>query len=435
MSGRTIGRSVPCLVVVSLALLASACTSLPRGSEDAARRSYDAGLAAYNSGDLDGAVSYLEEASMRAHSGELRADIEYSLGKVLLDRGDRRSAAEHFALSHDTTDQRIKRFRASKWKGQACYLDRDFAQAAAAFRACLALESDDAFLDEIYYKLAVSMRELGSAGEAETFYAKVRHYSPGPLEPSWGARPSSRRQLTVAPAATGAAFLASIGTRTDWGASPTRSNHDRMTTIRRVTIHHSAQLSDATTERAVAREIRAIQKSHQQGRNWADIGYHYIIDRGGRVWEGRPIDVQGAHAGNPQLNRGNVGIVLLGNFNLQVVNSDQKHSLRTLLYYLMGRYGVTESGIETHRELKSTECPGADLQRVVDRMRAELRSDPPSTRALAHQREIKHYVQRGETLYSISKRYGIKVSDLKQANSSLRGNYVLAGQELRIPLR
>jgi hypothetical protein len=42
-----------------------------------------------------------------------------------------------------------------------------------------------------------------------------------------------------------------------------------------------------------------------------DIGYHYIVDRSGAIWQGRRIRYQGAHA-RGSANNGNIGIVLLG---------------------------------------------------------------------------------------------------------------------------
>ena len=60
--------------------------------------------------------------------------------------------------------------------------------------------------------------------------------------------------------------------------------------------------------------MKAYQTGHQQTNHWADIGYHYVIDRQGRIWEGRELSWKGAHAGNKQANENNVGIALIGNF-------------------------------------------------------------------------------------------------------------------------
>ena len=33
--------------------------------------------------------------------------------------------------------------------------------------------------------------------------------------------------------------------------------------------------------------MRAIQRHHQDGRGWSDIGYHFIVDGGGHIYQGR----------------------------------------------------------------------------------------------------------------------------------------------------
>ena len=190
-------------------------------------------------------------------------------------------------------------------------------------------------------------------------------------------------------------------------------------------------VSYAESRGAVADEIRLIQRTHQNDRQWADIGYHFVIDHGGHVWEGRPLEIQGAHAGNFELNRGNVGIVLLGNFDEQELDDGQERALRTLLLYLMERYRIDPSAIHTHRELKTTACPGHHLQHAVDELRDRLRTGDIDRGGPAA-REIRHLVERGETLYSIVRRYGVLVSDLRSANT-IDGDRLQAGQEIRVP--
>ena len=87
-----------------------------------------------------------------------------------------------------------------------------------------------------------------------------------------------------------------------------------MSRIDRITVHHSAVHADREAQDRSAEIIRSIQKNHQRDKGWGDIGYHYLIDREGRVWTGRPEGWQGAHAGDPQSNRGNLGVCLMGNF-------------------------------------------------------------------------------------------------------------------------
>jgi len=158
--------------------------------------------------------------------------------------------------------------------------------------------------------------------------------------------------------------------RSTWRAAPTLANVNPMTKIRRITVHHTGEVWDQRSFDATAARIRAIQRSHQHDRNWADVGYHFLIDSAGRIWEGRGLTYQGAHAGNFELNRGNVGISLLGNFDLQRLNPRQTGALTALIGYLCHEYGLTNRQIATHRELKATACPGSRLQRFVDQLRS-----------------------------------------------------------------
>ena len=120
--------------------------------------------------------------------------------------------------------------------------------------------------------------------------------------------------------------------------------------------------------------IRAIQHYHQGAQGWADIGYHYLVDRAGRVWSGRAVRWQGAHASGDN-NRQNIGVCLLGDY---VPGSQgrppriQVRALARLLDDLCGVYSVDPKAILTHRELKSTTCPGPYLQAAVEQLREQL---------------------------------------------------------------
>ncbi len=164
--------------------------------------------------------------------------------------------------------------------------------------------------------------------------------------------------------------------RSKWAeTAPIKSRLSPMGKITRVTVHHEGMgVEEEASLDAVKESLCTIQKSHLNRLHAGDIGYHYIIDCSGRIWEGRPIEYQGAHAGDSGLNRGNIGVVLMGNFNIQKPKPAQVASLRVLLNYLMATYDVGVSHLYTHGELKPTDCPGRYLQTEVDRFRGELRA-------------------------------------------------------------
>ena len=158
--------------------------------------------------------------------------------------------------------------------------------------------------------------------------------------------------------------------RSSWSAAPARANVTPMTTIRRITVHHTGTLFETMDFRSTSAKIKDYQEYHQETRGWADLGYHFVLDRAGRIWEGRALKYQGAHAGNSQLNRGNIGIALIGNYSEQRLYSLQKESLASLLALLCREYGLSPRQIATHRELKNTACPGKHLQGFVEELRA-----------------------------------------------------------------
>lgn len=141
-----------------------------------------------------------------------------------------------------------------------------------------------------------------------------------------------------------------------------------MNGIRRITVHHDG-LPPTTlrTNAQVAARIEVIRSSHVSGRGWADIGYHYLIDPQGRVWEGRSIRYQGAHVKDQ--NENNMGVLVLGNFEMQSPSPAALSSLDRFVADQMRRYGVPMSRVRTHQELAPTECPGRNLQMYMVRTR------------------------------------------------------------------
>jgi hypothetical protein len=169
-------------------------------------------------------------------------------------------------------------------------------------------------------------------------------------------------------------------TRPQWHARGMKANHDPMTTPWRITVHHSAEPIASGSLAATKAEVRRIQQFHQDGRGWADIGYHFLVDREGRVVEGRPLDFQGAHAFGDN-NIGNIGICLLGNFAadterggsyavVQSVPAAQLAGLEELVETLRSHYGIARGEVHGHSEMRGTECPGPFLMGWVKRYRA-----------------------------------------------------------------
>ena len=180
---------------------------------------------------------------------------------------------------------------------------------------------------------------------------------------------------TVVAKPTGPVSQPQILPRRSWNAgSPNPRKLDPMVRIDRLTIHHSATMSRSTNQGAVATQIHGFQQFHMGDKSWGDIAYHFLIDPAGRVWEGRDLRYQGAHAGGTN-NVHNVGICLLGKFTAdgQQPTTPQITAMEQLVASLVNRYSIPLDGVKTHREfIPDTVCPGPLLQPFVTQMRRHL---------------------------------------------------------------
>lgn len=139
--------------------------------------------------------------------------------------------------------------------------------------------------------------------------------------------------------------------------------------INRITIHHDGMPPAAMrSTRDVAMRLEQIRAAHVNGRGWADIGYHYIVDPSGRVWEGRNIAYQGAHVKDQ--NENNLGILVLGNFEIQRPSPQALSTLDRFVVFNMQRYRIPLGRVRTHREMAQTDCPGRNLQSYMLASRA-----------------------------------------------------------------
>ncbi|HEV8113961.1 MAG TPA: peptidoglycan recognition family protein [Planctomycetota bacterium] len=183
------------------------------------------------------------------------------------------------------------------------------------------------------------------------------------------------RMLGTTPASSAPRAALPIIPRSQWGAMTAIAAHmdKNRGGWRRMTVHHSAErvppeLDGTFAESAAA--VRSIQKAHMEGKEtgYGDIGYHFVIDPYGRVFQGRDLAWQGAHAAGAN-NVQNIGICLIGNFDEEKPTKAALDRLRQLLDNLRSTWKIPRSQVFTHQELKSTECPGRNLARWVEAYR------------------------------------------------------------------
>ena len=147
-------------------------------------------------------------------------------------------------------------------------------------------------------------------------------------------------------------------------------------------VHHTAGSPPATPEESAA-ILRAIQVYHVKSNGWKDIGYNFLVDTFGQVFEGRAGGIQrnvvGAHALG--FNTGSVGVAVLGNFEQDDVPAEAFTALDDLLAWRLdvghvdplSTVGFVSGGsvsslraISGHRDVNSTACPGEKLYEQLD---------------------------------------------------------------------
>lgn len=186
--------------------------------------------------------------------------------------------------------------------------------------------------------------------------------------------------LSVAPSssqAAGSAAQPTIVSRSSWGARSPSCTLTQMSTLNRAVVHHTAGDSDFNTTSLDASKaiVRAIQNSHMDGNGWCDIGYHFLVDKLGNIFEGRSGSLtgypQGAH---DNTNTNSFGFNVMGNFasGHQTPTAIQLSKLYDVVAWKMpsgwSPYGggsyAGKSGVGYvcgHRDVYATECPGDNV--------------------------------------------------------------------------
>ena len=115
---------------------------------------------------------------------------------------------------------------------------------------------------------------------------------------------------------------------------------------------------------------RAVQDTHINNDGYADIAYHFLIDKEGFIYEGRSINVRGSHTGGH--NTGTIGIALFGNFENEEPTTPQLCSLKRLGIWLKVTYDLTH--LAGHRDFQPLEtvCPGEHLEDKLEAVAADL---------------------------------------------------------------
>lgn len=144
--------------------------------------------------------------------------------------------------------------------------------------------------------------------------------------------------------------------RSAWTREPVGPNHILMDKVLRITIHHTDEHAgmDGLPDLEVVRRIENYHRGPQK--RWAAIGYHFLVGKDGKIYEGRPVKYQGAHTSSN--NENNLGISVIGDCHHHMPNPKQLAALKAFIEDQRERFAVPRSQIFGHRDLRPTICPG-----------------------------------------------------------------------------
>jgi hypothetical protein len=181
-------------------------------------------------------------------------------------------------------------------------------------------------------------------------------------------------------------------TRTQWGCPTGETAGPRQsglvsTTVTHLVVHHSFEPGNNVSDWAAA--VRGIWNFHVNSNGWSDIGYNWLVDQNGvlyqgRAWIGDNENTVGAHFCGT--NGGTMGVCMLGNFSQIAPPEPAMATLVQILAYRASRSSIMPEGqafhagssrtlptICGHRDgICATECPGNLLYPLLPQIRSRV---------------------------------------------------------------
>jgi len=158
------------------------------------------------------------------------------------------------------------------------------------------------------------------------------------------------------------------------------------TNVSHLVVHHSA---GNTTSSDFAAVVRSYWDFHANGRNWGDIGYHWLVDPNGVLYQGRAFnldgnkDIRGTHAGG--FNTNSMGICVIGDYTNIRPSEIAVATMNEVLAWKADERGIdplgsslhTPSGnvqrhIVGHRDVTATACPGNRFYTMMPDIRHQV---------------------------------------------------------------
>jgi hypothetical protein len=147
-------------------------------------------------------------------------------------------------------------------------------------------------------------------------------------------------------------------------------------------VHHTVN-ANKYTRAEVPGIIRSIYAYHTQSRGWSDIGYNYLVDRFGRIWEGRYGGVDRPVVGAHTLNYNDYSFAMsaIGNYDIAQPSHAMVQAYGALFAWKLSLHGIAASSmrqwvgsryfraVNGHRDAASTACPGRYLYARIPQIR------------------------------------------------------------------
>ncbi|MFF5440568.1 peptidoglycan recognition protein [Streptomyces achromogenes] len=203
-------------------------------------------------------------------------------------------------------------------------------------------------------------------------------------------RPATEREMTMLQGPSrGKPYIGprpKIVTRRGWGADESLREHGFVYTkrIKAAFVHHTASGNKYTCAQAPS-VIRGIYRYHVKSMGWRDIGYNFLVDKCGKLYEGRAGGVAKAVLGAHTLgfNTDSMGVAVIGSYGTTQPPGAAVTAVARLAAWKLGLYGadpraktyLTSGGgnlypkgkkvrlnvMSGHRDGYATECPGKRL--------------------------------------------------------------------------
>ncbi len=190
---------------------------------------------------------------------------------------------------------------------------------------------------------------------------------------------------TIALSAMKTAPQPTIFSRAQWGANEKLRDQTAPDygTVKAGFIHHTVNANGYTADQVPAL-LRGIYAYHTQSRGWRDIGYNYLVDRFGRIWEGRYGGITKAVVGAHTLGYNELSFAMsaIGNYDIAAPPQAVLTAYAKLFAWKLSLYGIRADAtriylkdryvqaINGHRDVGQTACPGRYLYAKIPYIRS-----------------------------------------------------------------